>query len=272
MMNFQFNAAIVKMNQMIPLAVKTIIHALNIENNQKVLQVAHTLYEDARRDEWDMLFSNPNNSNMSFQEWCKKPPACIFQWGIDDNYQIYTPNSGDTGALNRVYFSNNNKVIKITQDKSEASVIALIVESGNLPGVTAQDIAELMTFSNEISVDQALYAIKQRFVNTNINQKLKNAANTISSYINQYAPYAIAREPDKFVKKISLLNIDADSQKYIELIFDVVFAVLDKTGHLWTDIHPGNIGQNDTGTPEIFDLGVLYKAKVPPTIPEIIKI
>src|SRR6516225_1988117 len=170
-LNFKQYQAAAKLRQLIPVAVRMIQGAFSLQMPQ--LQVAHRIHEirgphDPVREEWNMLFADPHPSNQSFQEWTKRSPAAIFNFGTegDDILTQY-----ENGGRNRVYFSINQKVVKIADDKNEAIIVGLAIEGERIPNIAVLDVVQLATFASAMRIED-LYAIKQELVNTNISMEL----------------------------------------------------------------------------------------------------
>jgi len=266
-LNFKQYQALATLQKLVPVAVRMIEGALSLQTPQ--LQVAHRIHEirapnDPVREEWNLLFAEPHHSNQSFQDWTKRPPPTLFNFGTEGD-EILTRH--EDGGRNRVYFSNNFKVVKITDDKNEATIVALALEGERIPNIAVLDVAQLATFAGAMSIDD-LYAIKQEFVNTNISAELHRASIAILSFIGVAGKATLAGmrgQPERAVDKAAMFG---GEKPYIKLILDVVFLLLDKTGYLWTDIAPGNIGQDEEGKPVLFDLGLIY-AHGQPRLPQI---
>jgi len=275
-LNFKQYQAIAKLRQLIPTAVRMIQGALSLQTPQ--LQVAHTYHEirapnDPVREEWNLLFADPHSSNQSFQEWTKRSPPAIFNFGTEGD-EILTRH--EDGGRNRVYFSTNFKVVKIADDRNEAIIVGLAIEGERIPNIAVLDVVQLATFASAMRIED-LYAIKQELVDTNISMELQRASVAILSFLGVAGKGALARlrsDPKKAVDKAAMFTAhetEAAVRPYIRLILDVVFLLLDKTGYLWTDIAPGNIGQDEAGKPVLFDLGMIYAHGKPrlPRIPSV---
>lgn len=266
-LDFKQYQALTTLRNLIPVATRKIISALSTKAAQ--LQVAHSIhqpspgiggeYNDPRRDEWNLLFTDPDEYNKSFQDWTKGNPPALFQFGQKGD-RILTEFAD--GGSNRIYFAINQKVIKITEDGDEAIIVALAVKGGKIPNIAVEDVVRLNTFAQSMNLEQ-LFAIKQDFVDTNISGEMVAAANALQSYISMVGGHTVVGIRNDPRASVKASRMDPFREPFVKLILDVIFVLLDKTGYLWTDTHPANIAQDKEGRPVLFDLGEIYPAGKP---------
>ena len=203
-----------------------------------IFEVAKTAQEDTSRF-W--LSSNPNDP---FYVWLKQNQV-PFQPG-----KIPTFADGGSG---RAYFLGN-KVVKFTRNRVEANVAKAAI---------GQDAPTAAISIWRAPGGEPLWAILQKYVNVNVEEELKDAADIASTVLDD-----LREKNTNFThfntKQMQKLAIDACNKyskpmtlvPYIVSAMNAINQLYFRTGFTHDDLDPSNIARDfDTGNIVFHDLG-----------------
>lgn len=179
------------------------------------------------------------------------PNSPLLNWLKQHGVEVtpnYIPKYVDGGA-GRVYFLNNQKVVKMTANRVEANVAAMVSNRSDIP----------TPIIDTIYLGDNLYAILQHWVNTNVSNELKQAADYLTVLIDDHPEMdgfpTNKRQQEKLcIETLNKYKGNKELLPYMMIIMDVLSKLYNTTGYKHDDAGPTNIGIHQ-GKVVIPDLG-----------------
>jgi len=232
------------------------------------------MVEDAVQQVWKVIYIPEHPEVMTTEalvEWrdvrslfAPTSDTPFYQW-ISTHYPGFEPGrqpdkitKGGIGTA--VFFGD--RVFKFTIQKSEAEIAALLGKH-QLPQVAILDVIFLSKFGN-------IFCIAQEKVNTtSIPQDLVTASYIVGDYIdavhrplgkNPFSKWGVQGASQDAISQYSGPQNSLVVHAYVELLLQVISDIEKKTGRVYVDTGPKNVGLKNE-KPALFDLGGNYMTR-----------